>query len=793
MEEFLVSLVVGRRDIPKKFASVYEQLRSCGAIAKDSRLYRLAPVFMLARVHKNSGALFAHNIANPKDRGLRLRSGRERHANALVDGDLVLLLIKSKEPRIIKVLNRHSAPASRLLCLVQKKGKIIALDCKSLEPISLPFSQKSLRALPKYCVLEYSAGQITKVLGSLLDPSVDEKLILAKYHFADGFSQGAQAFAKSFGDVDVSCYPQRANLCDKPFITIDPSDAKDHDDAVFWEQDSHTLYIAIADVSEYVLPNTELDTQAKARCFSLYFPHICYPMLPNALSQSLCSLRANEPKLALVWEIALHRRTKLPKSAKLYEALITPRANISYEQAQGILDSRGDFGALESSLAHFSWLCDLYAITQKLKAKRLTKGYDFITSDTTMRLNPQGTIESIHTHTACPSHSLIEESMLLANILSAQVLADLCEGGGIYRAHEPPSDDRIYALFSQAKELGYTIPKGDFHAQIQALQKEALKRGESVRKQLDTLIIKAQKEARYTDKKEAHFGLGFEAYTHFTSPIRRYSDLIAHRLLKIAMRDNPKRVVVANAPTTLGDKTRKQIAYVLESSSAMIPLLNERERQISRAEAEFKDRKYAREAQALIGAVVQVCVVDERYPALGVVAEDSALGEQCGSVADFLKKHRLSASGIPCFVKGTNAKFANLPQNERSEVSLENPQSSHSPTAKQATAVQGEAAAGFFRIPRILKEDNQGDFKQSAPSSLRADKIGAAKQGAAAASLVIHTKTTTQAQSPKAAPLLQGARVVISQSSCELMREGIYTAAIERVDLIAARIYVQIP
>ena len=190
MEEFLVSLVVGRRDIPKKFASVYEQLRSCGAIAKDSRLYRLAPVFMLARVYKNSGGLFAHNIASPKDRGLRLRSGRDRRANALADGDLVLLLIKSKEPRIIKVLNRHSAPASRLLCLVQKRGKIIALDCKSLEPISLPFSQKSLCALPKYCVLEYSAGQITKVLGSLLDPSVDEKLILAKYNFA------GQALAK---------------------------------------------------------------------------------------------------------------------------------------------------------------------------------------------------------------------------------------------------------------------------------------------------------------------------------------------------------------------------------------------------------------------------------------------------------------------------------------------------------------------------------------------------------------------------------------------------------------------
>ncbi|MBR2495045.1 ribonuclease R family protein [Helicobacter sp.] len=744
MEEFLVSLVVGRRDIPKKFASVYEQLRACGAIAKDSRLYKLAPVFMLARIHKNSGALFAQNIANPKDRGLRLRRGRDRRANALADGDLVLLLTKPKEPRLIKVLSCSSVPVSRLLCLVQKRGKIIALDCKSLEPISLPFSQKSLRALPKHCVLEYSAGQITKVLGSLLDPSVDEKLVLAKYNFADSFSQAAQVFAQSFGDVDARCYPDRVNLCDKPFITIDPSDAKDHDDAVFWDQGSHTLYIAIADVSEYVLPNTELDIQAKSRCFSLYFPHTCYPMLPNALSQSLCSLRANEPKLALVWEIMLHRRTKLPRSARLYEALITPRANISYEQAQAILDS-GETRAckLESSLAHFSWLRDLYAITQKLKAKRLTKGYDFITSDTTMRLNPQGAIESIHTHTACPSHSLIEESMLLANILSAQVLAGICEDGGIYRAHEPPSDDRIYALFAHTKELGYTIKGSNFHAQIQALQQEALKRGESARKQLDTLIIKAQKEARYTDRKEVHFGLGFEAYTHFTSPIRRYSDLIAHRLLKIAMRDDPRRVIMANAIIALGDKARKQIAYVLESSSVMVPLLNERERQISRAEAEFKDRKYAREAQAHSGAVVLVQVVDERYPVLGVVvAKDLALPN----------KHRLTPS---------------------TRLVLDNHCTNFA--IKRDADCKSSSPAHNTAIPRILEEESlaHGEFQ----TTLESKKLDS---------------SSTQS-SRKKAPLLQGARVVISQSSYELMRENIYTAVIERVDLITARIYVQIP
>ena len=834
LEEFLVSLVVGRRDLPKKFASVYEQLRSCGAIAKDSALHRLSPAFIIARIHKNKGGVFAHNIASPKAKGLRLGRGRNG-ASTLANGDIALLLIRSKDPRIIKVLNRHSTPASRLVCLAQKKGKIIGIDCKSLESISLPFSQKSLRALPKHCVLAYQGTEITKILGSLLDPSIDEHIILDKYNFASDFSQQAKEFAKSFGIVDVGYYTDRVDLCDKPFITIDPSDAKDHDDAVFWEQDSHTLYIAIADVSEYVAPNTELDMQARSRCFSLYFPHICYPMLPNTLSQSLCSLRANEPKLALVWEIVLHKRTKLPRSARLYEAVITPRANISYEQAQGILDSSGE--------GELAWLRDLYSNTQKLKAKRLESGYDFMSVDRAMRLDTQGAIESIHIHTACPSHSLIEESMLLANILSAQVLADLCEEGGIYRAHEPPSDERIYALFSQAKELGYTIPKGDFHAQIQALQKDALKRGENAREQLDTLIIKSQKEARYTDKREAHFGLGFAAYTHFTSPIRRYSDLIAHRLLKTLMRDFPKRTITLQRGVSLASKTRKQIAYILESSGAIIPLLNEKERQIARAEAEFKDRKYTRLASGLVGERVGVRVVDERYPALGVIcAGDFNVGDSA-----LLKKHRLSPSGIPCFKATADPKSSSALKSIKSPTSntaipriLE--EEKHALCEKLAAIdKQAQALESTFLNcgQEIQKMDSRENVDCHADKSAHNDnknaiceKVDSSKQAHFLSSralrqqsVAIHThnaqdtslestfdnpnaktqkvdsrknarknaQSIESSNAKKNPALLQGARVVITQAPCELMRDELYTAVIERVDLIAAKIYVQIP
>ena len=222
---------------------------------------------------------------SPKAKGLRLGRGRNG-ASTLANGDIALLLIRSKDPRIIKVLNRHSTPASRLVCLAQKKGKIIGIDCKSLESIPLPFSQKSLRALPKHCVLAYQGTEITRSEGSLLDPRIDEHIILDKYNFASDFSQQAKEFAKSFGIVDVGYYTDRLISVISPLSPLIQAMPKTTM-MVFWEQDSHTLYIAIADVSEYVAPNTELDMQARSRCFSLYFPHICYPMLPNTLSQSL--------------------------------------------------------------------------------------------------------------------------------------------------------------------------------------------------------------------------------------------------------------------------------------------------------------------------------------------------------------------------------------------------------------------------------------------------------------------------------------------------------------------------
>ena len=207
------------------------------------------------------------------------------------------------------------------------------------------------------------------------------------------------------------------------------------------------------------------------------------------------------------------------------------------------------------------------------------------------------------------AQSLIEECMLLANISSAQMLRDNLNSGGIYRVHNEPTKDRIHALFVRLSELGFTIPKGKLHAQIQAIQALA----KPTAKEIDKLIIKTQQEAHYAYHAEKHFGLGFDAYTHFTSPIRRYSDILAHRLLKLLLQ-------------TSNAKTQKQLHFVLESIQAIIPILNEKERQIAKIEMDFKDRKYARLAYANKGLIVEISIIDERYPILATITSEILFG-----------------------------------------------------------------------------------------------------------------------------------------------------------------------
>ena len=672
MKEFLISLCLGTNEIPKKYSSIYEQIKSCGAIEnhkskKHRNSFKVHCKFGIFSVSKPKSSLaksiFLQDITKRRN---DIRLSLKNTPKSLENGEIVLALLAGRFVRVIKSLSSHSTKHTQkqnLIYLEKQKGKIIGINFQDGEISTLPFSQKSLEQLPYHCVFSYEniKPKINKIYGVLEESKVDEAIALFLADRKEEFSQEAKQLAQSFGDrVEPSLYTDisgglcgseagrkaggkvcgRVDLSKLDFITIDPSDAKDHDDAIYYDEKSKVLYVAIADVSEYVLPKTALDEEAKQRLFSLYFPHKCHPMLPQELSENLCSLKANELKLALVCEI--HFRTTssrkiTPKSTKIYEALITPKANVSYEYIDSFLDTlesakKSIFKPLKS-LANPRWILSFWHIASGLKNERLKKGFDFFTKERKMTLDKEGEIESIRTILPTRAHSLIEEAMLLANVSVAMALDSALGGKGIYRTHNPPTKDRLHALFGEIAQLGYTIeksrakkPQNDYskniHSQIAYLQ--SLANTQKEKEIIDKLIIKSQKEARYDCSKNEHFGLGFEAYTHFTSPIRRYSDILAHRLIKLLLRSSGALdISFAKNQATLPNQKNKEITrhinFTLESIRIATPLLNDAERAIAKCEMCFKDRKYARSAQKWQGESIYIRIIDERFPAIGVV------------------------------------------------------------------------------------------------------------------------------------------------------------------------------
>lgn len=670
MKEFLISLCLGTNEIPKKYSSIYEQIKSCGAIEnhknkKHHNFFKLHCKFGIFSVSKPKSSLtksiFLQDITKRRN---DIRLSLKNTPKSLENGEIVLALLAGRFVRVIKSLSSHSTKHTQkqnLIYLEKQKGKIIGINFQDGEISTLPFSQKSLEQLPYHCVFSYEniKPKINKIYGVLEESKVDEAIALFLADRKEEFSQEAKQLAQSFGDrVEPSLYTDlsgglcgneagrkaggevfgRVDLSKLDFITIDPSDAKDHDDAIYYDEKSKVLYVAIADVSEYVLPKTALDEEAKQRLFSLYFPHKCHPMLPQELSENLCSLKANELKLALVCEI--HFRTTssrkiTPKSTKIYEALITPKANVSYEYIDSLLDTlesakKSIFKPLKS-LANPRWILSFWHIASGLKNERLKKGFDFFTKERKMTLDKEGEIESIRTILPTRAHSLIEEAMLLANVSVAMALDSALGGKGIYRTHNPPTKDRLHALFGEIAQLGYAIEQKskktsndyskNIHSQIAYLQSLASTQKE--REIIDKLIIKSQKEARYDCSKNEHFGLGFEAYTHFTSPIRRYSDILAHRLIKLLLRSSGTLDIsfAKNLSSSLPNQKEiaRHINFTLESIRIATPLLNDAERAIAKCEMCFKDRKYARSAQKWQGESIYIRIIDERFPAIGVV------------------------------------------------------------------------------------------------------------------------------------------------------------------------------
>ena len=602
MKEFLKSLNLGvdEKNLNSKQKELMRNLQNIGTISNHKGKFYLNDSFVFGKLDISQGGT---GYLSPFDDKFKQDLIIEnKHINAAHFGDIVLAkIINTKKARIHAKVLMCVVPANLTSVVFTKKfgNEILGVNVKTGLASNLAATQKSLKQLLPNTLLKIDnlKNEIVEVLGNLEDPWVDEKISLAIYNKNDEFSDVCEEQATSFGDsVDISMYPNRVNLSHLPFVTIDPIDAKDFDDAVYYDKEKNEVYVAIADVSEYVSEYSPIDKEAKIRGFSIYFPHKSVPMLPRALSENICSLKPNLPRLAFVFKISLDENLDATNE-ELFEAIIVSKRRFNYDEVDEILQ-----GKKECEDEILSWLLPLDKLTQNLRKIRLKKGFDFRTQELRMSIDEKGLLKSTRFETDTPSHKLIEDCMLLANKAAAKRISK-----GVFRNHGTADLKKIANLLDDLALFGIDVAyESDIAKMVSKIQ--ALADDLGVREQVDKLIIKAQKRAEYGVEPLGHYGLGFEHYTHFTSPIRRYSDLILHRLLKADMS---------------GDT--KFYNYLLLNIEETCENLNVLEREADKVAFDFMDRKFARWAAENLGKVVR-CYIDENANTVTAKLDDKFKG-----------------------------------------------------------------------------------------------------------------------------------------------------------------------
>ena len=423
-------------------------------------------------------------------------------------------------------------------------------------------------------MIDNRTHSIKKALGNLANPLIDETLALAKYNRTETFSQEVQNEVHAFDlHVDSALFSDRVDLRHLDFCTIDPVTAKDYDDAIYYDPTSQTLYVAIADVSHYVKPGSALDAQAYERGFSIYFPHKSIPMLPRELSETLCSLQPNVDRLSFVFEMQLNPATQSVAHSRVYEALIHSKRRFNYDEIDAYLTHPKPHNNIDERI--LAWLLPLKTLLEEYRTARMQTGYLFRSPDIEMTLDEEGMIQSTHMAQETASHALIEECMLLANIQ-----ASLSFDQGLYRVHDAPGLAKLDMLYHQLSLMGLPFKlSSNLKHTITSIQEAA--DAIDKREPIDTLLIQTQMQAHYSPTNIGHFGLGVKSYTHFTSPIRRYSDLIVHRLIKAHVAKDTHAI--------------KSILQTIEATAIDVSI---KEREANETAAEFARRKYARWAKA---------------------------------------------------------------------------------------------------------------------------------------------------------------------------------------------------
>jgi ribonuclease R len=521
-----------------------------------------------------------------------------RNLREAMHGDRVVARVESirkkgREGSVIRILERETQKVVGKFMRGKNYSYLIPEDERILQEIYIPEGE-TRRARPNQIVVaeitRYPTerarpeGRVIHILGYPDDPEVEPQIIIYKYDLPHRFSPSALKEARNIPLIpSPQEYRDRVDLREVPTFTIDGENAKDFDDAVSIEEERDggiRLYVSISDVSHYVKEGTALDEEAYLRGTSIYFPDRAISMFPAELSNEVCCLHPRSDRLTLTVELGYDARGER-RGIRFYPSVIRSDERLTYTYVKKILvDGDAD---LEDRFRHILPSLELMArLSQELRQRRMERGaIDFDLPEPEIILNLQGETEDIVRAERNLAHQIIEEFMIAAN----EALAHFMEKKGlpfIYRTHEPPKREAIEEFRRFISHLGYRMEKNSDHSP-KAFQKilSGVK-GRPEERVVNDVLLRSMKWAKYSAKNQGHFGLASDAYTHFTSPIRRYPDLIVHRLLK--------RVLSNKEGKILEEELRKKAEH-----------LSQRERVAMEAEREIVDRYQVRFMREKIG------------------------------------------------------------------------------------------------------------------------------------------------------------------------------------------------
>ena len=445
------------------------------------------------------------------------------------------------EVRIVRVLKANKKQIVGRFFLEQGIGYVVPDDSRITRDILIPDNARLGARMGQVVVVELHPrtapffqpiGKITEILGENMAKGMEVEIAIRKHDIPHVFPSAVEKQLKKWAeDVPEEAKRGRVDLRDLPLVTIDGEDARDFDDAVFCQKQGKgwKLWVAIADVSYYVRPKSALDTEAYNRGNSVYFPNRVVPMLPEKLSNGLCSLNPQVDRLCMVCEITLSAKGKMT-DYRFYEAVMNSHARLTYNKVAKILEK--DTALCERYASLVPHLQDLHEMYQALvKARQQRGAIEFETIESKFIFNALGRIERIEPVVRNDAHKIIEECMILANIASANFMEKHQEPA-LYRIHAVPSEEKLTAFRSFLAECGLSLSGGNKPTPTDYAQLLEQIKQRPDHELIQTMLLRSMSQAVYSADNIGHFGLSLEEYAHFTSPIRRYPDLTLHRGIK---------------------------------------------------------------------------------------------------------------------------------------------------------------------------------------------------------------------------------------------------------------------